>query len=311
RKHIAIPEAPSADLPVATPRQRYQEWLADARGQEFDFPIYYGSLAITFLLGLSFSIVSPLILPFAACFFGASYVIMKYQFLYVYSVRRDTGGSWWPQVFNLLAIGIGFFQVLTLAVIFVANTATADSGTADTAVRELYVAGGTSVAVSAASANVAARHQRQWVLVAPLPLLTFGLWALVRTVLAPLATPEAAEYGASAALGRPPTGDAGSDGTVFSYIRRRLRRGSKGGGEDSPSTSLKAGDAIEREAAVVTEMWHSLFDAAADPDDEGGVDVGDAEKSATLTASAAKKPAARELDRFDLVDYVTNPVLVK
>ncbi|KAJ3326121.1 hypothetical protein HDU76_012989 [Blyttiomyces sp. JEL0837] len=136
-----------------TPRQEFELHRAPA----FNFTQLYGTLSIAFLISITFSVVSPLILPFSCLFFGLAFMVMKYQLMYVYEVRHETGGTWWPKVFNLLMIAIGFFQTLTLTVIFAANTPTSNGP----------------------------RPQRQWVMVAPLPFLTGALWFVVFRFLAP------------------------------------------------------------------------------------------------------------------------------
>ncbi|KAJ3407426.1 hypothetical protein HDV05_005417 [Chytridiales sp. JEL 0842] len=120
---------------------------------EFNFAQIYGSIMLAFLTSLTFCIVSPLVTPFAALFFGIGFAVMKYQFMYVYEVRRETGGTWFPKVFDLITASILFFQLLTLAVIFV-KTRT---------------------------------NGRQWVAIAPLPFVTAALWILVLKFLAPRA----------------------------------------------------------------------------------------------------------------------------
>ncbi|KAJ3094158.1 hypothetical protein HDU97_008409 [Phlyctochytrium planicorne] len=83
-------------------------------------------------------------------------MVMKYQFMYVYEVRRDAGGTWWPKVFNLLMIGVGFFQVITLATVFTANF----------------------------KSNT---RQKQFAAIAPLPFVTGALWFACISFIAPKA----------------------------------------------------------------------------------------------------------------------------
>ncbi|KAJ3191654.1 hypothetical protein HK101_007518 [Irineochytrium annulatum] len=137
-----------------TPRDKF----ALNQPPEFNFTLIYGSLCIVFVIAMAFATIAPMILPFALLFFCLAYVVMKYQFMYVYEVRRETGGTWWPKVFNLVAIGVGFFQVMSLVVIFVAlqNSNGGDK-----------------------KAKVAA--------VVPLPFLTAALWFYVYRFLSPKA----------------------------------------------------------------------------------------------------------------------------
>ncbi|ORY50056.1 DUF221-domain-containing protein [Rhizoclosmatium globosum] len=129
----------------------------------FDFTRVYGTLLIAFTIALTFSIVAPIILPFAALFFGLVFVVMKYQLMYVYAVKNESHGSYFLKIFNLLLFSTGFFQFLTLTVIFAANIARNKSKNDDSTTF------------------------RQWMIVAPLPFLTIAIWVCARLWLLPKA----------------------------------------------------------------------------------------------------------------------------
>nr|CAD1819461.1 unnamed protein product [Ananas comosus var. bracteatus] len=77
------------------------------------------------LLGLTYFILAPLILPFILVFFCIGYIIYRNQLFNVYSPKYDTGGRFWPIVHNttifslilmhLVAIGIFGLKKLPLA----------------------------------------------------------------------------------------------------------------------------------------------------------------------------------------------------
>ncbi|KAJ3674318.1 hypothetical protein LUZ60_004934 [Juncus effusus] len=77
------------------------------------------------LLGLTYFILAPLILPFILIFFCTGYIIYRNQLLNVYSPKYETGGKFWPIVHNttifslilmhLIAIGIFGLKKLPLA----------------------------------------------------------------------------------------------------------------------------------------------------------------------------------------------------
>lgn len=99
--------------------------LANTPRKEFEYnqppalpygPIY-AALVIKFLLGVCYSVAAPLILPFTALFFFIAYLVYKYQLIYVYETPLETGGTWWPKVFNLICICLGIFQLMTLGAI--------------------------------------------------------------------------------------------------------------------------------------------------------------------------------------------------
>ena len=78
---------------------------------------------------------------------------------YVYEVRNDSGGTWWPSIFNLMGVGIFFFQLVTLVVIYG------------------QVKVGESPDVSF----------KPWAALSALPVLTIVIWALTLYFIAPRA----------------------------------------------------------------------------------------------------------------------------
>lgn len=86
------------------------------------------SLLVIFLFCISYSVVAPLIVPFAALFFGLAYIIFKYQKLYVYETRHESGGSWWPKIFNLLCFSVAFFQLMTGGSIYIISASKSQIG---------------------------------------------------------------------------------------------------------------------------------------------------------------------------------------
>ncbi|EAY83674.1 hypothetical protein OsI_38898 [Oryza sativa Indica Group] len=77
------------------------------------------------LLGLTYFIVSPLILPFVLVYFCLGYFIYRNQLFNVYSPKYDTGGRFWPIVhggtifslvlMHVIAIGVFGLKKLPLA----------------------------------------------------------------------------------------------------------------------------------------------------------------------------------------------------
>ncbi|KAJ3071663.1 hypothetical protein HDU98_004984 [Podochytrium sp. JEL0797] len=116
-----------------------------------DFVQFYGTLVMAFTISLTFSIIAPMILPFAMLFFGITFVVMKYQLMYVYEIEQETFGSFFPKIFNLLSTSVLFFQLTTLLVVFAGNATTPS-----------------------------APAFQQWMVLAPLPFLTATLWILAR-----------------------------------------------------------------------------------------------------------------------------------
>jgi calcium permeable stress-gated cation channel len=77
-----------------TPRKKWTRWnVLSGVGWGTVFPIYT-NLAV---ISITYSIISPLILIFAALAFGILYFAYMYNFVYVYNQSIDTGGLVFPR----------------------------------------------------------------------------------------------------------------------------------------------------------------------------------------------------------------------
>ncbi|KAI9322763.1 hypothetical protein BX666DRAFT_2017240 [Dichotomocladium elegans] len=91
---------------------------------------------LIFVLGILYSTIAPLILPFAAFYFILSYFVYLYQFLFVYEMEYETGGlafpralrhvyiglfTWQLTMIGLLAIQVAIPQLIIMAITFVAS----------------------------------------------------------------------------------------------------------------------------------------------------------------------------------------------
>ena len=92
-------------------REKYLGYQAG----EFPFPFNYSMALVVMVIGLSFSVVFPLILPFACLFFGIRYWVMKYNFLCLFYTPKK-GSSSAAFVFKAMVGGIVFFQAITSAI---------------------------------------------------------------------------------------------------------------------------------------------------------------------------------------------------
>ncbi|KAI9365416.1 hypothetical protein DFJ73DRAFT_263409 [Zopfochytrium polystomum] len=285
-----------------TPRERYLRWKEAAAGSDADFPLLYGSLAVLFMIGLSFSVVTPLVVVVAAVLFGFVFLIMKYQFLYVYHIRIETGGAWWPSVFNLLTVGTIFFQVLNIAVLFVANSAT--SARRSLYDQSAYIAGTTEAMQRARDAGL----QRQWAFVAPLPLITCVFWFAVTRYLAPKASPDAFEMDPEATA-------SGSSSSSFPSSSLASKLSSLYASLASSDSVRSAKGRKDWTAGENPEVVAETEEVAGLWRESGGLDLS-ADKSADSVDFANSRAAsalhdAAGADAYDLEDQVMNPAMVK
>jgi len=110
-----------------TPRELI-EWTAPLT---FDFASYYNYALFYMTIALSYSTIAPLVCPFALIYFSISYCVHKYDMMYVYFTRNETGGAMWrvspspfvkanlQVLFNRMLFASGFASVVVFLVIFV------------------------------------------------------------------------------------------------------------------------------------------------------------------------------------------------
>lgn len=84
----------------------------------FDYWIYYSNFLFMSAVAMIYAPLAPLVVVFSAIVFWASSFIYKYQLMYVFVTKHETGGMLWRPTINRLLICIGFMQViLILAVV--------------------------------------------------------------------------------------------------------------------------------------------------------------------------------------------------
>ena len=87
---------------------------------EYPFNVYYAQTLLIFLIVISYSTISPLILPFGLAYFMLAYLSTRYNLIYVYQQTYEGGGLLFPSVINRLCFCVALYQV-TLAGVFSLN----------------------------------------------------------------------------------------------------------------------------------------------------------------------------------------------
>ncbi|ORX63747.1 DUF221-domain-containing protein [Basidiobolus meristosporus CBS 931.73] len=104
-------------LYCSSPRD-YAELLTPVN---IDYGWAYPIPMLVFVIVLTYSVMAPLILVFGAAYFSIAYLFQKYNFLYVYFRRFETGGIFWPVVARRLVFGVFIFQLTMLGVLILNN----------------------------------------------------------------------------------------------------------------------------------------------------------------------------------------------
>ncbi|GAA5968552.1 hypothetical protein JCM11641_007678 [Rhodosporidiobolus odoratus] len=76
--------------------------------------VIYPQALLIWTLGLTYSIITPIILPFTALYFGLAYLVYKYRFLFVFYRPYESRGQAWPLAYNRVGLALILFQVFML-----------------------------------------------------------------------------------------------------------------------------------------------------------------------------------------------------
>ncbi|KAJ3029101.1 UNVERIFIED_CONTAM: hypothetical protein HDU68_000140 [Siphonaria sp. JEL0065] len=82
-----------------------------------NYGVSYTIPAVIWVVGLTYSCIAPLILPFCACFFFIAYFVNKYILLYVHVPKYETSGMHVPIVVTRLLYGVLIFQITMMGVL--------------------------------------------------------------------------------------------------------------------------------------------------------------------------------------------------
>ncbi|KAL8029009.1 hypothetical protein ABFX02_14G200600 [Erythranthe guttata] len=80
-------------------------------------------IQLYFLLGLVYSVATPIILPFILVFFAFSYTVYRHQIINVYDQNYESGGRFWPDVHRRIIISLIISQVLLMGLLSTKNAA--------------------------------------------------------------------------------------------------------------------------------------------------------------------------------------------
>lgn len=104
---------------AATPRDY---WNIMGTFATVDWGVLFPQQTLIFGIGLLYSCVSPLILPFVALYFILRFVVYRHQFLYVYNIHIETGGLAFPRALKHVYTALFIFE-LTMIGLFFLNAA--------------------------------------------------------------------------------------------------------------------------------------------------------------------------------------------
>jgi hypothetical protein len=100
-----------------------QIWDVQGRLESVNYGVLFPQQTLIFCIGIVYSTITPLVLPFVTFYFTVFYFVYRHQFLYVYSQPIETGGLAFPKAVKQVFTGI-FISEITLFGIFVLKQAT-------------------------------------------------------------------------------------------------------------------------------------------------------------------------------------------
>eukprot|EP01133_Synstelium_polycarpum_P007006 gene7006-8139_t len=76
--------------------------------------IKYARELLILVITLSYSTLSPFIIPFGLMYFLIDYFVSKYNHIYSFCPKYQSGGTIWPLVFNRLCVGLAIYQITAI-----------------------------------------------------------------------------------------------------------------------------------------------------------------------------------------------------
>ncbi|KAK4279208.1 hypothetical protein QN277_016944 [Acacia crassicarpa] len=74
-------------------------------------------IQLYFLLGLVYSVVTPILLPFIVVFFGLAYVVYRHQIINVYNQEYESAAAFWPDVHGRIVVALVVSQLLLMGLL--------------------------------------------------------------------------------------------------------------------------------------------------------------------------------------------------
>ena len=76
----------------------------------------YPEHMLVFTVGITYAVIAPVVLPFVYLYFFLGYITKVYQSLYMYVPRFESGGMYWPPVFQRLTASLLLSQVTLIGI---------------------------------------------------------------------------------------------------------------------------------------------------------------------------------------------------
>lgn len=98
---------------ASTERAKARLW----QDQLFSYGTRIPGDTMVILLGLTFSLICPIIAPASFVYFSTSYIVRKHDVLYVFKQPYQAGAMAWPRILHQVVTGLFIFQAVTICLL--------------------------------------------------------------------------------------------------------------------------------------------------------------------------------------------------
>lgn len=98
-----------------------QKWRRQTKLQQVKWGSFFPPFTNFAVIGIIFSTIAPLILVFNIIVFSVYWVAQRYNILYVYQFKLDTGGLLFPKAINQLFVGVYVLELCLVGLFFLAR----------------------------------------------------------------------------------------------------------------------------------------------------------------------------------------------
>ena len=103
------------------------KWRRQTSLQRIQWGSFFPPFTNFAVIGIIYSVIAPLILPFMFVIFGLFWIVYRYNVLFVYQFRTDTGGLLFPTAVNQLFVGLYVMELCLIGFFFIARDANHDA----------------------------------------------------------------------------------------------------------------------------------------------------------------------------------------
>ncbi|KAK4519209.1 uncharacterized protein ATC70_009441 [Mucor velutinosus] len=83
----------------------------------FQYAKNYGLIISFFTAALVYSVIAPIVLPFALVYFGLATTTFKYKLMYIYVTKTETYGRIWPLLYRIVMLSLIVFQAMMILIL--------------------------------------------------------------------------------------------------------------------------------------------------------------------------------------------------